>query len=314
MEPFLLAILFLLILITAGWFLATSRKRQMSRFGESVPTKPEIGETLFEAAEGNHAPVSAFHVSGDEIRVTFDVPLPAENDPVLNNLLLDEAIEVAREKRHTLPLGDATVIVAYAGRDQVRELARAKLPSPGELPPKLESGGINLAHVAHDPFAAPFDEEKERVADVHVRVDTPDDELGPLAASLNLPVGLERGLRATGVDPRTADASEIVLALLRMFGYAVSELAFSGSYLAVKDGRTTYVQAEPHQRGEPLEVTDASIRRFLAEFGSSGADRGLFLSEKYAPFEIHSIESRQPKVRFVTRERVQRFVDSMSLG
>ena len=314
MEPYLFAFLFLLILFAAGWFLATSRKRQMARLEKSVKTEPEIGEPVFEASGGNHAPVSAFHVRGDEIQVTFDVPLSAEDDPVLNGLLLDEAIEVAREKRHTLPLGDATVIVAFAGRDRVREVARTRLPAPGELPPKLEAGGINLSHVAHDPFSAPFDEDEERVADVQVRVDTPDDELGPLAASLNLPAGLERGLRATGVDPRTADASELLLALLRMFGYAVSELAFPGAYLAVKDGRTTYIQAEPHRSGEPLEVTDPSIRRFLAEFGSSGAERGLFLSEKYAPFEIHSIESRQPKVRFVTRERVQRFIDSMALG
>jgi hypothetical protein len=29
---------------------------------------------------------------------------------------------------------------------------------------------------------------------------------------------------------------------------------------------------------------------------------------------IYEIESNQPKVRFITRERVQRFIDSMAMG
>jgi hypothetical protein len=29
---------------------------------------------------------------------------------------------------------------------------------------------------------------------------------------------------------------------------------------------------------------------------------------------IHEIEANQPKIRFVTRERIQRFIDSMALG
>jgi hypothetical protein len=40
----------------------------------------------------------------------------------------------------------------------------------------------------------------------------------------------------------------------------------------------------------------------------------MLISDKYAPFMIHEIEAHQPKVRFITRERIQRFVDSMALG
>jgi hypothetical protein len=318
MEQVGFFLVFILIILLAGWFLATSRRRQAKRLLEVPDTAEAAGlsssRPIIDTAEGSHSPVASFHVRGEEIQVTFDVPLPAEPDQVLYDLLLEEAIEVARDKRHTLPIDQATTVVAYAGRGEAREVARAKLPSPGELPPRVEHGGINLAHVAHDPFAAPFDEEQERVADFQVRSDTPEDELGPLAASLRLPAGLERGLRATGVDPSSADASQLILALLRMFGYTVSEHAFPGSYMAVKDGKSTYIQAEAHARGESHEVSEASIRRFLTDFNSSGAERGLLLSEKYAPFEIHSIEARQPKVRFVTRERIQRFIDSMALG
>lgn len=316
MEGPMFTFLFLLILLVVGWFLATSRKRQAKRLeeGEPDPTTVAGREPLFEASSGNHAPVAAFHVVGEEIQVTFDVPLPDQDDPVLNDLLLEEAVEVAREKRHTLPLGDATVIVALAGRGVAREVARTKLPAPGELPPRLEAGGITLAHVAHDPFAAPFDDDDDEPIAVQVRADAPDDDLGPLAGSLSIPTGLERGLRASGVDPDSADAGALILGLLKMFGYVVAEHSFPGSYVATKDGKSTYIQAEPHVKGESLEVSESSIRRFLADFNSSGAERGLFISEKYAPFEIHSIESRQPRVRFITRERVQRFIDSMALG
>ena len=318
MPPQLAAFIFLVIVGAVLFWLLTSRKRQEKRLQQLPTTAAAAGmattPSAFEAATGNRAPVAAFHVRGDEIQVTFDVPLSAETDDVLNDLLVDEAMEVVREKRHTLPIDAATVVVAFAGRDQVREVGRTKLPSPGELPPRMEHPGISLANVAHDPFATSFDETAEKVADLAVRAVTPEDELGPLAAELVLPAGLERGLRASGVDPTSADASELILALLRMFGYSVTEHTFPGSYVAVKDGRSTYIQAERHGAGESPEVSDAAIRRFLTDFNSSGAERGLLLSEKYAPFEIHTIEARQPKVRFVTRERVQRFIDSMALG
>lgn len=312
--------IFILILIIAGvaWFLVTSRRRQEKRLAEAATTAAAAGlattPSVFEAATGNHAPVSAFHVQGEEIQVTFDVPLGDDPDPVLNDLLVEEAIEVAREKRHTLPIDHATVIVVFAGRDKVREVGRTKLSAPGELPPRLDTPGIDLSHLAHDPFAAPFDKPEDTGTDFSVRSSAPEDELGPLATQLKLPGGLERGLRASGVDPAGASADELIVALLRMFGYNVTEHAFPGSYMAVKDGKSTYIQAEPHARGESPEVSDSAIRRFLTDFNSSGADRGLLISEKYAPFEIHQIESRQPKVRFVTRERIQRFIDSMALG
>jgi len=66
--------------------------------------------------------------------------------------------------------------------------------------------------------------------------------------------------------------------------------------------------------GDHPELEEGVIRRFLADFSSSGAERGLLISDKHSPFMIHDIEANQPKVRFITRERVQRFVDSMAVG
>ena len=89
--------------------------------------------------------------------MSFDVPLPDVEDQVLNELLVDEAVEVVREKRHTLPISDVTEIVVFAGRDDIREIGRTVLPSPGQLPPPMEREVFNLTHIARDPFASQFE-------------------------------------------------------------------------------------------------------------------------------------------------------------
>ncbi len=47
---------------------------------------------------------------------------------------------------------------------------------------------------------------------------------------------------------------------------------------------------------------------------NSGADRGLMVSDKFGPFEVYERERREPRVRFVTRERLQGFVDALTVG
>lgn len=266
----------------------------------------------FSAEIGRRARVAGFHVKGTEAEVTFDVPLPEGGDEVLTDLLMGEAVEVLREKRHALPIDDVTHIVVYAGRGEPQLIGRTKLPSPGELPPPAP--GLDLARIARDPFAQHFESGVDHSVAYETKVDVPADELGPIAGELRIPAGLERGLRATGVDPGELEATEFVLSILRMFGYSVSDLSIPDSYLAAKEGRTTFIRADPHQSGEHPELSESAIRRFLADYGSSGAERGMLISGKYAPFMVHEIESRQPKVRFITRERIQGFIDSMALG
>jgi hypothetical protein len=309
----------IVILSVVVWYLSRARAKNAKMLEEGPKTALETGlattSRLFEAEAGNRAPVSDFSVRGGTIHVTFDVPLPDEADEVLEDLLLGEAVEVVREKRHTLPLGDLDEIVVHAGRgDSVREVGRTKLPEPGVLPPPDTTRTLSLSHVAHDPFAAPFDDGTDHGVAYDVRSDVPADELPPIGKELRLPKGLDRGLRALGMDPESVDGSELVLGLLRMFGYTVTEQALPGSYMAVKDRASTFILTDTHEPGGAPEIEESVIRRFLAEFSSSGADRGMLLSEKYAPFTIHEIEARQPKVRFITRERIQRFIDGMALG
>ena len=130
---------------------------------------------------------------------------------------------------------------------------------------------------------------------------------------LRLPARAQAAVRAQGVDPTRGDGPLTVLALMRGAGYQISDTT-PGSYLAVRGGERTFLRIVGHQPGDYPELEDAEIRRFVVEFGSSGCARGVLLSEKWAPFEIHERERRDPRVRFITRERLQAFADALALG
>ena len=296
-----------------------NRKRLMEAAAAAGTTAPATGlavsRDVFDPSGGHHAPLESFHVVGEEARVTFAVPLESEDDEVLNDLLLGEAIEVVRQKRHALPIDGVSHIVVFAGTGETREVARTKLPAPGELPPPILDSGLSFSYIARDPFAAPFDEDRlDHGVAYETRADAPADELPPLQTELKIPKGLDRGLRASGIDPDQLNGPDFVIALLRMFGYRVTEQAYPGTYIAIKDAVSTYIATDSYEKGQHPELDESVIRRFLGDFGSSNANRGMLISDKYAPFMIHEIETNQPKVRFVTRERIQRFVDSMALG
>lgn len=318
MDTFIIIV----VLAAAGFLLVNmfrQRKRRMDEAaktsGTAAATGLAVSRDLFAPGAGHHAPLASFHVVGDEARITFDVPLPDEPDEVLDDLLLGEAIEVLREKRHTLPIDDVHQIVVFAGRGEVREVARQTLPSAGELPPPILETGVSFSHIARDPFAAHFDDDLGPSGITFGTSSTvPEDDLPPLRDELRIPKGLDRGLRALGTDPAALEGPAFVVALLRMFGYGVTEQAYEGSYMAVKDGKSTYIETDGFDRGEHPELEESVIRRFVVNFGTSGADRGLLITDKYGPFMIHEIETNQPKVRFITRERIQGFVDSMALG
>jgi hypothetical protein len=102
--------------------------------------------------------------------------------------------------------------------------------------------------------------------------------------------------------------------VLSLFGYQVSPGIAEGHFTASKGGSTTFIMSDPYTAGDYPEVEEGSIRKFVIAFEQSGADRGMYVSEKFAPFSIYETERRNPRVRFVTRERLQKLVDSMSLS
>lgn len=258
------------------------------------------------------APVSEFHVVGSEARITFDVPLDDEDDEVLNEILLDEAMEVLRDKKHSLPIADVHEVVVFAGRGAAREVARAKLPSPGVLPPPPPVSLLHLGNVAPDPFKA--DSDFQPAATYETKSKVPADELPPIGKELRIPKGLQRGLRAAGVDIDRASGPEIILGLLKLFGYQIQASPEPGVFNANKDGETTLVVVEGYSPGDHPEVDEGRVRAFAGRFTMSGARRAVFVSEKYAPFMIYDIERNEPRLRFITRERLQEFIDSMAIS
>ncbi len=311
MEGVGLAIFALIVVAIIATLLRRQRKRAASVDLEDESWLRTTIKAEVEPA-ARTAPVRDFHVHGNEARVSFDVPLPEEEDPFLHDLLVDEAVEVVREKRHALPITEVTEIVVFAGRGDIREVGRTRLPSPGELPPPIDTDVFNLTHIARDPLTSQFEVDHAVKYETAVRV--PADELGRLREELKVPLGLDRGLRARGVDPDAISGPEFILGLLELFGYRVTSQGEPGVYMASKGNVDTFIRTETYQEGQHPELDESVVRKFLVEFGTSGAARALLITDKYGPFMMYDIEDKDRRIRFVTRERAQAFIDSMALG
>ena len=112
--------------------------------------------------------------------------------------------------------------------------------------------------------------------------------------------------------PATAGAGDVVIGIMRLAGHHIENKG-DDTHHVTRAGETIFVRVVPHTAGDHPELNEGEIRRFAVEFAGSGADRGLLVTEKYSPFEIYERERREPRVRFVTRERLQAFVDALAL-
>ena len=139
------------------------------------------------------------------------------------------------------------------------------------------------------------------------------DTLAPLAAELRIPAAAEAGLRSQGIDPAGADAATIVLGIMRLSGAVVTPRD-ADTHEVLAAGKRTMVRVVPHRPGEHPELDESSVRRFAADFATSGTDQAMLITEKYAPFEVYDRERRNPRARYITRERVQDLVDALSIG
>jgi len=302
-----IGIILLLVVVAALAYFAVTAARS---------TKPKVGAPAPAAGVARPgAPVVDFHVKGDVAAVYFDVPLPEDADPVLNQLLVHEAIEVVREKRHSLPIDQVSRVVAY-GKSGVEHAVAGEqsLETPGTLPPPApppvvfkQAGPDPLASFSGAPQGSP----------PGIAASVPEEGVGPAGADLQISAQLESGLRLQGVDPPAAEAGDVVLGLLRLGGYSVSAPAAKEgyeSYVASNASGRTYICVDPLGSSDYPELSEQMISRFMVDFEQSGTDRGLLVSDKFGPFVVYEKERREPRVRFVTRERLQQFVDSLALG
>lgn len=276
---------------------------------------PEIGASRGVAEPVRPVPpVAEFHVDGEAANVYFDVPLPGGTDPVLEKLLLHEAVEVVREKRHSLPIDQVSRVVAYAKIGaEFAKVGELGLETPGALPPPAPPPTV-FKHAGPDPLAAFGGSSAGSAPGVAATV--PDEAIGPAGADVELPAQIEAGLRLQGFDPGAATAGQLVLGLLRLGGFTVSAPTRAEgyeSYTASNPSGRTYVCVDPLGDADYPELGEPTINRFMVDFEQSGHDRGLLVSDKFGPFLVYEKERREPRVHFITRERLQQFVDSLAL-
>jgi hypothetical protein len=257
--------------------------------------------------------VVGFHVSEGSAEVQFEVPLAAGPvDEVLADLLIREAVEVVREKRQTLPLETVQRVIAFGSRDgEWIEIGRVELDTPGTLPPPMVPE--LLPHASRPGFDA-FDRISDLPQTPPGLADGKEAEtLSSLGPNIRLPAAVDAGIRAQGLDPDSIDACVLVLGVMRLSGYAITERSID-TMDAVRFGQRIFVRTVGHASQDHPELQESQVDRFVVDFLSSGADRGLLITEKFSPFEIYDRERREPRMRFITRERLQGFVDALAAG
>jgi hypothetical protein len=298
-------IIFLAIVAAIAYFVFRGARALPSEIGASKGVSEPVRPV---------PPVAEFHVKGEAANVYFNVPLPDGADRVLERLLLHEAVEVVREKRHTLPIDQVARVVAYGkSGSEYAKVGEVGLETPGTLPPPAPPPTV-FKHAGPDPLAAFGGSSGGPAPGVAAAV--PDEGIGPAGADLELPAQIGSGLRLQGIDPENAAAGELVLALLRLSGFTVSAPKPAEgyeTYTASNPAGRTFIWVDSLAEGDYPELDEPMINRFMVDFGQSGHDRGLLVSDKFGPFLVYERERREPRVHFITRERLQQFVDSLAL-
>ena len=263
--------------------------------------------------------VTDFHVKGDTASAVFAVPLgDAEAGQHLVDLLCAAAVEYVRgRKLDGLPLDGVLHIEVSAMRGQSAEvLGTVDLPDAGVLPDRDEE---MLVATSHDPIAAVH----EVIADTTVA--PPSDsgtslEAVPQAIELSGPT--DAHLRSIGVDPETMSLDELVLGLLRVSGYDVHVGRMGMSdvrggradvYGLTRDGMSTMLVILSHEDGSHPELDDSILAKFAVGFAQSNDSQAILVTDKYSPYSMYEREKRDPRCVYITRERLQAFVDSFGL-
>jgi hypothetical protein len=263
--------------------------------------------------------VTDFHVNGDTASTVFAVPLgEAEAGDHLVELLCASAVEYLRlRKQDGLPLDGVRHIEVSAMRGDTPEvLGTVDLPEVGMLPDPDEKV---LVEPSHDPIAAVH----EVIADARV---APQSESGtslePIARSIELSGPTDAHLRSIGVDPDTMSLDDLVLGLLRVSGYDVHvgrtgmtdvQGGRADIFGLTRDGKTTMLLILSHEDGSHPELDDSVLAKFAIGFSQSSDDQAILVTDKYSPYAMYEREKRDPRCVYITRERLQTFVDSFGL-
>jgi hypothetical protein len=276
----------------------------------SAPTLPQRPSPL----------VVDFHVKGDTARTLFSVPLgDAPAGDHLTDLLCANAVEYVRSRKADgLPLDGVHHIEVSAMRgDDPEVVCTVDLPNAGELPdPRLNV----LVEIEHDPIA----HVASVVADSTVATSTPDTKtLEPVSDFLEFSGPTEAHLRSIGVDPADVSLDDLVVGLLRVSGYEVTvgRSGFSlgshemaGIYGLQRAGQNTVLAIVEHEVGTYPELDEKILSEFAVGVAQINPDVAILVTDKYSPYAMYEREKRDKRLVFITRERLQAFVDSFGIS
>ena len=306
-------VVFIVVAIAIAALLVVAAKSFGQSAQEAVaaaPTLPQRPSPL----------VTDFHVKGDTARTVFSVPLgdapPGEH---LTDLLCANAIEYVRtRKADGLPLDGVHHIEVSAMRgDDPEVICTVDLPGAGELPdPRLNV----LVELEHDPIA----HVASVVADTTVSTSVPGTKtLEPVSEFVELSGPTEAHLRSIGVDPTDMSLKDLVIGLLRVSGYEVTvgrsgvSIGSDGKasvYGLQRGGQNTLLAIYPHVVGTYPELDEKILSEFAVGVAQINPDVAILVTDKYSPYAMYEREKRDKRLVFITRERLQAFVDSFGIS
>lgn len=298
------------VLIGIVWAIVSAvRSTTSDSFLTSRPT-PEAQDRL-------RPKLVDFHVKDTTARIYYGVPLPAGDiDDHLRDLLCHDATLVLHDKSaHGLPIEQVVRAEVFAERDgQPIEVGVLELEEPGVIPELVVPDLVpHAAASGYDPLAHLGDQEFEIQPGVASNV--PREGLPPFSEEISFAKSVEAELRAVGVDPYNTALSDLSLALLQIGGYQVSPApsGTANTYIAQKAGSTALVVVQEHEIGEHPELSERAVNAFVIAVAQNNPQRALLITDMFSPYIVYEKERSDPRCRFITRERLQPFVDSFAL-
>lgn len=292
---------------------------------KTTPSDLSAGSASAEPAPDRLRPILAdFHVHDELAEIYYAVPLPdGDVDGHLKELLCHDASLVLHEKRaHGLPIEQVTSAKVFGTRgDEPVEIGVIELEVPGVIPEIAAPELTPRAAVAgYDPLAHLGDQEFDVQPGVAGR--EMKEGLGSFLDEITLAKSVEAQLRSAGIDPAQVSLQDLALSLLRIGGYDVAagragvatpESGTAEVYTARRAGSEALVVVVPHGPGEHPELSERAVNAFVIQVAQTNPQRALLVTDKFGPYLVYEKERSDPRCRFITRERLQAFVDSFAI-
>lgn len=291
----------------------------------STPSDVSAGSLPAAVARDQLRPILAdFHVYGDIAQIYYAVPLSGDDvDDHLRDLLCHDASLVLHEKKaHGLPIEQVTRarVFGHRGAESV-EVGVIELEIPGEIPEIAAPELVPHASVAgFDPLSHLGEQEFEFKPGVADRES--EEALPSFLDGIIIAKSVESRLRAVGIEPADVSLQDLSLSLIRIAGYVVEVeraglLTVEGGstevYTARKDDTEVLVVVVPHSEGEHPELMERLVNTFVFHVAETNPQNALLITDKFGPYVVYEKERADPRCRFITRERLQAFVDGFAV-